>query len=76
MLCFFTINVMNNTARNFVINFQISLDNGLAKIRCNVLCWNDIAMSFYNKIGGMVEDEWRQCTFTREVMKQLANPQS
>ncbi|XP_028413983.1 diamine acetyltransferase 2-like [Dendronephthya gigantea] len=54
---------------------KISLDNGLAKIRCNVLCWNDIAISFYDKIGGIVEDEWRQCTFTHEVMKQLVKSQ-
>lgn len=52
---------------------KLALDNGLAKIRCNVLSWNKIAISFYKKIGGIVEEDWRQCTFTREVMEKLVN---
>lgn len=50
---------------------KIALDNGLARIRCNVLNWNKSAISFYEKIGGIVEEDWRQCTFTHEAMKVL-----
>ena len=45
----------------------------MARIRCNVLSWNKIAISFYNKIGGIVEEDWRQCMFSRETMKDLVN---
>lgn len=52
---------------------KIVLDNGLARIRCNVLSWNKIAISFYERIGGVIEDDWRQCSFTRRVMRDLIN---
>ena len=71
--------VIRNSLPSVLVNvifyqfLKLALDNGLAKIRCNVLSWNKIAISFYKKIGGIVEEDWRQCTFTREVMEKLVN---
>ncbi|XP_046852447.1 thialysine N-epsilon-acetyltransferase-like isoform X2 [Xenia sp. Carnegie-2017] len=52
---------------------KMSLDSGLSKIRCNVLSWNNMAKSVYQKLGGIVEEDWRQCTFTNETLKKLSN---
>ncbi len=47
-----------------------ALENDVKQIRWHVLNWNELAISFYEKVGVEFDDEWIMCKMGREQMKE------
>lgn len=45
---------------------------GCGRIEWSVLDWNATAIRFYQKIGAVILDDWRQCRLSGEALLQLA----
>lgn len=49
--------------------FGVMVDEGFFRMRLEVLKWNDLAIGFYDRMGGEQEtDDWYGYTFERDVL--------
>ena len=55
----------------------IALDRGCKRLDWNVLEWNELAISFYNRIGATMMTDWRTMRLTGDALTRLGSmPQS
>jgi GNAT superfamily N-acetyltransferase len=52
---------------------QIALDRNCGRLEWSVLDWNEPAITFYQRMGASILDEWRSCRLTEEAIALLAN---
>ena len=52
---------------------EIALDRGCMRLDWNVLDWNELAISFYKKIGAKQLSDWRTMRLTGDALVQLGS---
>ncbi|MEY2978125.1 MAG: GNAT family N-acetyltransferase [Prochlorotrichaceae cyanobacterium] len=53
---------------------EIAVERDYGRFEWRVLDWNDMAISFYQRMGAEVLPDWYTCRITGENLKQLAYP--
>jgi len=53
---------------------QIALERGCARMEWSVLNWNELAISFYRRLGAELLDDWRNCRIADGALRALADP--
>ena len=51
---------------------QIAVERNCGRLEWSVLDWNEPAITFYNRMGAHMLEEWRICRVTGETLIQLA----
>ncbi|MDE1860759.1 MAG: GNAT family N-acetyltransferase [Candidatus Micrarchaeota archaeon] len=51
--------------------FEVAEKEHCNRVRLQVLNWNENAISFYKKHGGVIHDEWLTCDFEEPAIKQF-----
>lgn len=49
--------------------FEIASSEGCKRVRWQVLNWNEPAIKMYTKSGAEIDDEWMNCSFDSEGIK-------
>ena len=49
--------------------FEIAREENCKRVRWQVLNWNNPAIQFYNKCRAQIDDEWLNCTFDYDGIK-------
>jgi GNAT superfamily N-acetyltransferase len=52
---------------------QLAIERNCGRLEWNVLDWNELAISFYKRIGALPMDEWTTFRLTGDALKKLAN---
>jgi len=52
---------------------RLAVDRNCGRLEWNVLDWNELAISFYKRIGAVPMDEWTTFRLTGPALKKLAN---
>lgn len=52
---------------------RIALARGCGRMDWSVLDWNELAISFYNRIGAQPRDEWRSFRLTGSALQRVAS---
>jgi GNAT superfamily N-acetyltransferase len=55
---------------------KIAVARGCARIDWSVLSWKTPAIAFYEKLGAVLQEEWKVCRLTGEAMTTLAAQRS
>ena len=51
---------------------RLGLAKGVGRFEWSVLDWNESAITFYQKMGAQILDDWRICRVSGEALSQLA----
>jgi ribosomal protein S18 acetylase RimI-like enzyme len=54
---------------------KLAVERGCGRLEWSVLAWNDLAISFYDKLGGRRMDEWAIYRLSGGALKKLAAAQ-
>ena len=49
--------------------FEVANEENCKRVRWQVLSWNTSAIQMYNKCGAEIDDEWLNCSFDSEGIK-------
>lgn len=49
--------------------FEVARDEDCKRVRWQVLNWNQSAIEMYNKSGAAIDNEWLNCTFDHDGIK-------
>jgi GNAT superfamily N-acetyltransferase len=52
---------------------QLAIERNCGRLEWNVLDWNELAISFYNRIGAVPMDEWTTFRLTGQALSDLAS---
>jgi GNAT superfamily N-acetyltransferase len=52
---------------------RLAVDRNCGRLEWNVLDWNELAISFYKRIGAVPMDEWTTFRLTGPALEKLAN---
>ena len=52
---------------------QLAVERGCGRLEWNVLDWNELAISFYKRIGAVPMDEWTTFRLTGAALEKLAS---
>ena len=52
---------------------RLAVERNCGRLEWNVLDWNELAISFYRKIGAVPMDEWTTFRMTGDALEKLAN---
>jgi GNAT superfamily N-acetyltransferase len=52
---------------------QLAIQRNCGRLEWNVLDWNELAISFYKRLGAVPMDEWRTFRLTGTALEKLAN---
>ena len=52
---------------------RLALERGCGRLEWNVLDWNELAISFYKRIGAVPMDEWTTYRLTGQALDDLAS---
>lgn len=52
---------------------QIAIERDCGRLEWSVLDWNELAISFYHRIGASILDDWRICRVTGEALVRLGS---
>ena len=52
--------------------FEVANEENCKRVRWQVLSWNTSAIQMYNKCGAEIDDEWLNCSFDSEGIKNFS----
>lgn len=53
--------------------FEIANEEDCKRVRWQVLSWNKSAIEMYSKSGAVIDDEWLNCSFDEQGIKNFRN---
>jgi ribosomal protein S18 acetylase RimI-like enzyme len=54
--------------------FEVAREENCKRVRWQVLSWNQNAIDMYRKNGAEIDDEWLNCNYDEEGIKNFGNP--